>query len=233
MGWPRGRSDPDLHLGCGLEGQGHTARALRRVVGQRLGQSLPRGFDPGPRHPSASGRGLPLNGPDLHQLHQRTVSHRRCRLRLLLPRPQRRAVATTGATPDVSGTVTGVTQSVRHQSSSAGHLAPAGWLLCLPSRSASTTCEARTMKSRACGRLLVRRLEREAAGASGTRFVAVAGRPTGKRFEVWTRRLLGHESGSAGTPAGRHESGDRQAPLAVGSSAPASHPSSCPSTSPS
>jgi hypothetical protein len=38
-------------------------------------------------------------------------------------------------------------------------------------------------------------------------------RPTGKRFEGWTWRLLGHESGSAGMLAGRHESGDRQAPL--------------------
>ena len=38
-------------------------------------------------------------------------------------------------------------------------------------------------------------------------------RPTGKRFEGWTWRLLGHESGSAGMLAGRHESGDRRAPL--------------------
>lgn len=82
----------------------------------------------------------------------------------------------TGAIPCPGGTGPALPGLSRHQSSSPGHFAPAGWLLCLPRRSASTTCEARTMKSRACGRLLVRRLEKEAAGASGTRFVAVAGR---------------------------------------------------------
>jgi hypothetical protein len=38
-------------------------------------------------------------------------------------------------------------------------------------------------------------------------------RPAGKRSEGWAWRLLGHESDSAGVLAGRHESGDRQAPL--------------------
>ena len=43
--------------------------------------------------------------------------------------------------------------------------------------------------------------------------VALADRPTGKRSGGWTWRLLGHESGSAGMLASRHESGDRQAAL--------------------
>lgn len=61
--------------------------------------------------------------------------------------------------------------------------------------------------------VLLCRVEPEAARASSGQFVAAPGRPTGKRFEGWTWRLLGHESGRAGMLAGRHESGDRQAPL--------------------
>ncbi len=50
------------------------------------------------------------------------------------------------------------------------------------------------------------------AGARRRARVAAAGRPTEKRCERSTGRLLSHESDSAEALAGRRESGDRQAP---------------------
>jgi hypothetical protein len=74
----------------------------------------------------------------------------------------------------------GVAACVRFQSSSSGQSAPNGWLLWSPSRSAVDDLpDTRDqIRSRVRGRVLLRRLEPEAAGASRGRFVAVPRRPS-------------------------------------------------------
>jgi hypothetical protein len=64
----------------------------------------------------------------------------------------------------------------------------------------STTCRTRAIKSRARGRLLLRPLEPEAAGASPGRFVALPRRPTrsfrrGRRRRARSRRCSSRRSG--------------------------------------
>jgi hypothetical protein len=104
------------------------------------------------------------------------------------------------------------THDVRTRSSSSGQSAPTAWLLWWPSRRAvDDTRWTHAIKSRARGRLLLRRLEPEAAGASRGRFVAVLVVRSGSH--VPARAGARHESTSAarlqlGRPAA--SSGDRR-----------------------
>jgi hypothetical protein len=137
----------------------------------------------------------------------------------LAPRRCGRVAATTsgsaGLVPDrVVSRSSSVAASVRFRSSSSGQSAPTAWLLWWPSRSAvDDTRWTHAIKSRARGRLLLRRLEPEAAGASRGRFVAVPSRPLRKPRARSGRCSLHHESTSAarlqlGRPAA--SSGDRR-----------------------